>query len=53
MDKGGENVKKRILAVGLVMLLLLAFTGCSDPKRNAVDTNIQTQMRQGTLNAED
>lgn len=40
---------KRILMIGLVVLMLTGLTACSNPKRDAKDTNIQQQMEDGTL----
>ncbi len=40
---------KRILVIGLAALMLIGLTACSDPKRDAKDTNIQEQMENGTL----
>lgn len=43
-------MKKRIIILGMLILLLAALAGCSNPKRDALPTNIQEQMREGTLN---
>lgn len=43
-------VKKRLILLGLAMVFLLAVAGCSNPKRDAKDTDIQVQMERGTLN---
>lgn len=42
-------MKKRFILIGLTGILALALVGCSNPKRDAVDTNIQEQMEAGTL----
>lgn len=42
-------MKKRFILLGLLGVLVLTITGCSNPKRDAVDTNIQEQMETGTL----
>ncbi len=42
-------MKKRWILLGMVGLLLLGVVGCSNPKRDALDTNIQEQMQEGTL----
>lgn len=46
---GGCMVKKRIILLGILTILLIALAGCSNPKRDARDTNIQEQMENGTL----
>lgn len=46
---GGICVKKRILFLVLMGVMMLSMVGCSNPKRDAKDTNIQQQMDQGTL----
>lgn len=46
---GGCMVKKRIILLGMLTILLIALAGCSNPKKNARDTNIQEQMENGTL----
>lgn len=42
-------MKKRLFLFGIVGVLLLGITGCSDPKADAKDTNIRQQMEEGTL----
>lgn len=42
-------MKKKTVCVGLMVILILSLAGCSNPKRNAKDTNIQQQMENGTL----
>lgn len=42
-------MRKRMILMGMLAVLLIALAGCSDPKRNARDTNIQEQMENGTL----
>lgn len=40
---------KRVLLIVLAVLMLIGLTACSNPKRDAKDTNIQQQMENGTL----
>lgn len=42
-------MKKRVILLGMAVVLMFALTACSNPKRDAVDTNIQEQMENGTL----
>lgn len=42
-------MRKRILLFGLLLVVLSVSVGCSNPKRDAKDTNIQEQMESGTL----
>lgn len=42
-------MKKRVIVLGLAVVLICALTACSDPKSDAIDTNIQEQMENGTL----
>lgn len=49
MNLGGVCVKKKWMIIGMTGVLLLTLAACSNPKRDAIDTNIQEQMEQGTL----
>jgi hypothetical protein len=42
-------MKKRVAVVLLFGLIMLGITGCSNPKGDAVPTDIQTEMQNGTL----
>ncbi len=42
-------MKKRLVLFGCMGMLLLALAGCSNPKRDAVDTHVQLEMENGTL----
>lgn len=42
-------MKKRIFLLVLMGVMMLSMVGCSNPKRDAKDTDIQQQMEQGTL----
>ena len=42
-------MKKRIIAILLVGLLLFCLSACSNPKEEAVPTNILEQMNNGEI----
>lgn len=46
-------MKKRVVFVVLAVALILSLAGCSNPKWDAKDTNIQQQMENGTLDISD
>lgn len=46
-------MKKKIVCVVFAAVLTLALAGCSDPKRDAKDTNIHQQMENGILDISD
>ncbi len=50
---GGSRLKKRVVCVVLAVALILSLAGCSNPKRDAKDTNIHQQMENGTLDISD
>jgi outer membrane murein-binding lipoprotein Lpp len=42
-------MKKKVVAAVLIGLIILCMVGCSNPKRDALPTDIQTEMQNGTL----
>lgn len=42
-------MRKRVVILGMLTILLVTLAGCSNPKRDALPTNIQEQMEEGTL----
>lgn len=42
-------MRKRIGIIVMLCIMACLYAGCSDPKRDAVDTNILQQISEGTL----
>lgn len=42
-------MRKRIILLGVLLVMAAMLAGCSNPKRDAVDTHIWEQIQTGTL----